>query len=186
MQPWWVWSTGRMTTLSQKYLCSKVPKFLFASISNMSSCVSLLCTFSLSRIRSRPWRLFSLGCGLLWCLLSTAYGLSCDEPCNPSLQCTHIDTSNCRYGLVKDVCGCCNVCGKGLGELCGGINDIEGKCGPGFECVTVQYEGLSEAELDQIPGFCRQVITGKDSLFFIRVLYNLRAKVHICVHEVAS
>lgn len=159
-------ATGTRPRCQKKYLCSIVHfvSLLFASISIMSSCASLLCVFSLSRICSRQWRLLTLGCGLLWCLLSPAYGLSCVWPCNPSQQCTHIDTSNCRYGLVKDVCGCCNVCGKGLGELCGGIDDIEGKCGPGFECITMEYEGLSEAELEQIPGFCQQVITGKNSL----------------------
>lgn len=144
----------------------------------------LLCLFSVSPHRgwARRGQVFSLGWGILWwSLQSTVYGLSCNHPCS-SAQCSHIVTSNCAYGLVLDECGCCSVCGKGPGQLCGGIDNIEGRCGPGLECVPLEEEGLSQAELAQIPGLCQQVITGMASLCIIspNLAYRQLKTIHAC------
>nr|API81344.1 venom toxin [Hemiscorpius lepturus] len=42
---------------------------------------------------------------------------------------------NCPVGIVKDVCNCCDVCGKNENEVCGGPWNIIGKCGEGLKCV---------------------------------------------------
>lgn len=81
---------------------------------------------------------------LLACFMSflmAAHGLSCDyeDPrCNldnPSQCGSDPDIGSCTHGYVLTVCGCC-ACGKGLGEMCGGKDDIEGVCGTGLQCVV--------------------------------------------------
>ena len=88
---------------------------------------------------------------LLMAILAPGTATSCQFPCNPSSQCSHIDLSNCEYGTVKDVCECCSVCGKGPGELCGSY----GKCGDGLICVQGYEEGLSEEDLLSYPSVCQ-------------------------------
>ena len=80
---------------------------------------------------------------------------SCPFPCNPAVQCSHIDLSNCEHGIVKDVCECCDVCGKGPGDFCGGY----GKCGEGLICVQGYEEGLSEQQLRDYPSLCEPAPT---------------------------
>ncbi|XP_066269908.1 insulin-like growth factor-binding protein 7 [Branchiostoma lanceolatum] len=41
----------------------------------------------------------------------------------------------CPANLVKDVCGCCDVCAKVKGESCGGLWNLEGRCADGLTCV---------------------------------------------------
>ena len=55
----------------------------------------------------------SIRCGLC----ST---VSCGEP-----------ASNCRFGITRDPCGCCDYCVSGPGKEC----DQVGLCGLGLECV---------------------------------------------------
>ncbi|CAL4091102.1 unnamed protein product, partial [Meganyctiphanes norvegica] len=38
----------------------------------------------------------------------------------------------CIYGVVRDICGCCDECGKGPLQECGG--GLAGRCGDGLEC----------------------------------------------------
>jgi len=40
--------------------------------------------------------------------------------------------AGCRYGNVRDVCGCCTVCAQGPFEECG---HVAGQCGDGLECA---------------------------------------------------
>ncbi|XP_039625177.1 serine protease HTRA1 [Polypterus senegalus] len=40
---------------------------------------------------------------------------------------------HCYYGEVKDDCGCCDICGAGEGDQCGGRG--AGVCGDGLRCV---------------------------------------------------
>ena len=71
-----------------------------------------------------------LGFALILVTLSGSEALSCMR-CDP-LNCS--EPSNCKGGLVSDVCGCCDVCAQVLGEECGGPWDIYGKCDAGLEC----------------------------------------------------
>ena len=96
------------------------------------------------QMSSSRWLLFS-------CLMGLGSCLSCPGwPCNPAEHCTGIDLSNCRYGVVKDTCHCCDVCGLGPGETCG----LEGRCGAGMECVKDAPDYITGADLDQYPGEC--------------------------------
>ena len=54
---------------------------------------------------------------------------SCDET-------TCVEPLNCKAGLVKGLCGCCNVCAKLENQRCGGPWYIHGKCAEGLKCVT--------------------------------------------------
>ncbi|XP_027221413.1 insulin-like growth factor-binding protein-related protein 1 [Penaeus vannamei] len=66
---------------------------------------------------------------LLACACATTSGFSvrcspCDEvDCGPP-------PADCKYGLVKNVCNCCYICGKGPGEDCDPVK----KCAPGLYC----------------------------------------------------
>ena len=70
---------------------------------------------------------------LVLVVVSATQAISCQFPCNASGECNEIDISVCEHGLVKDVCECCDVCGKGPNEWCGPY----GKCGDGLECVEL-------------------------------------------------
>ena len=72
-----------------------------------------------------------LGFALILVTLSGSDALSCMR-CNP-LDCP-AEPSNCKGGLVSDVCGCCRVCAKVQGESCGGPWDTSGTCDAGLEC----------------------------------------------------
>jgi len=54
--------------------------------------------------------------------------MSCDQLVCPK-------PASCKGGIVKDVCGCCDVCAKLEGEECGGAWDMSGKCARGLRCV---------------------------------------------------
>lgn len=56
--------------------------------------------------------------------------LPCDQ-----INCVNKTEEECSVGTVFDVCGCCRVCAKNLGEVCGGPWKVFGTCGKGLECV---------------------------------------------------
>ncbi|XP_018028239.1 single insulin-like growth factor-binding domain protein-2 [Hyalella azteca] len=58
-------------------------------------------------------------------------------PCGGKDRCPP-DPPVCINGLVSDVCECCMVCGKGEGDVCGGLWNMRGKCGDGLVCVKPQ------------------------------------------------
>jgi hypothetical protein len=62
----------------------------------------------------------------------TVYALSCTS-CDKT-ACA--EPLNCKAGLVKGLCGCCDVCAKLENERCGGPWYIHGKCDKGLTCVT--------------------------------------------------
>ena len=64
--------------------------------------------------------------------LRTLYALSCIS-CDKA-NCA--EPFNCKAGLVKGLCGCCEVCAKVENERCGGPWYIHGKCANGLKCVT--------------------------------------------------
>ena len=50
---------------------------------------------------------------------------------------------NCKGGLVKDICNCCDTCAQLNGEKCGGLWYIYGKCDHGLTCYMIykSYKG---------------------------------------------
>uniref|UniRef100_UPI00398EFAD1 serine protease HTRA1B n=1 Tax=Pristiophorus japonicus TaxID=55135 RepID=UPI00398EFAD1 len=56
---------------------------------------------------------------------------SCPQLCELS-SCPELP-SGCWAGPVNDSCGCCQLCGAGEGESCGGRGD-EARCGEGLKC----------------------------------------------------
>ncbi|XP_068232963.1 uncharacterized protein [Palaemon carinicauda] len=80
-----------------------------------------------------------------------SHGLSC-LGCNPA-DCRI--PLNCNYGLVKDICYCCDVCAKGPGEECGGIWGLRGQCGDAFICDNSHSREMQpDYPVDFLPGVC--------------------------------
>ncbi|KAF2365280.1 Insulin-like growth factor-binding protein IGFBP [Trinorchestia longiramus] len=74
---------------------------------------------------------------LFFCItIHSCCSLRC-VPCGGKDRCPP-DPPVCLSGLVSDVCECCLVCGKGEGEVCGGLWNMRGKCGDGLVCVKPQ------------------------------------------------
>jgi len=70
---------------------------------------------------------------VLLAALQPAYGLSClcgNAPCQTPACCPG---DSPRY--TKDVCGCCLVCAKEEGEVCGGPWGVLGTCREGTRCL---------------------------------------------------
>lgn len=70
---------------------------------------------------------------LLVVSIPSIYALSC-IPCDRTRPC--VKPINCKGGLVKGVCGCCDVCAKTQGERCGGPWRIHGHCAKGLKCLS--------------------------------------------------
>ncbi|XP_063585240.1 single insulin-like growth factor-binding domain protein-1 [Penaeus indicus] len=70
---------------------------------------------------------------LLVGVVHLASGVSYFCPSCPS-TCPPLDPASCPYGVVTDICDCCDVCGKGPGEVC---SDVEWKCGNGSYCLSL-------------------------------------------------
>lgn len=66
-------------------------------------------------------------------LFSVALSLSC-LPCS-QVKCVDKTEKDCPVGIVPHYCGCCKVCAKNVGEVCGGLWKTKGVCGEGLECV---------------------------------------------------
>ena len=115
-----------------------------------------------SAVRSRTWQSILSRLTYFSFFLMVAHGLSCDfeNPCNPNLANTsecasHIDDS-CPHGYVLNACDCC-ACGKGPNETCGGLDNLEGVCGPGLECVVhIPTDLPSYIDARQLPGVCTE------------------------------
>ena len=110
-----------------------------------------ICRYHALSLRLSRLRVLYFPLLLLAALVPGSAATSCQFPCDPASQCNGINTSNCEYGIVKDVCECCDVCGKPPGGYCGGGF---GKCGNGLVCVQGFEEGLSEQELREYPSIC--------------------------------
>ena len=68
--------------------------------------------------------------------LTLSAALSC-APCEKA-SCAPPD---CAGRVVRDVCGCCDVCARGLDEPCGGHFDAFGLCDDGLVCQTSPEHG---------------------------------------------
>lgn len=60
----------------------------------------------------------------------TTLALTC-ESCQLTTCAVVID---CAAGMVIDECNCCAVCAKDEGDTCGGVFDLNGKCGLNLYC----------------------------------------------------
>nr|ART33388.1 insulin-like peptide binding protein [Chaceon quinquedens] len=61
-------------------------------------------------------------------------GVTCGE-CDKS-KCPNVD--DCPSGVMQDPCGCCDLCARGLGQLCDFDNTghVFGTCGEYLKCTT--------------------------------------------------
>ncbi|XP_063608646.1 insulin-like growth factor-binding protein 7 [Penaeus indicus] len=68
---------------------------------------------------------------------ASGFRLQCND-CDAA-PCPALPGRGCPHGVVKDICGCCDVCGKGYGEKC----DEFIKCGPRLTCKVLDFsQGL--------------------------------------------
>nr|AIX87724.1 orphan peptide AbOp-5 [Androctonus bicolor] len=87
---------------------------------------------------------------MLFGLVMSYSSCSSYVPCSCHYKCEAIN--NCQYGVVKDTCGCCEICAKGVGEACGGLRNIHGICAGNLECIYPP--SLSNTERLVKGGFC--------------------------------
>ncbi|XP_037071866.1 cysteine-rich motor neuron 1 protein-like isoform X2 [Pollicipes pollicipes] len=73
-------------------------------------------------------------------MLLSGLTLSAALSCTPCEKTTCVEVS-CPGRTVRDVCGCCDVCARGLGERCGGYFDSFGLCDDGLVCQTSPRHG---------------------------------------------
>nr|API81343.1 venom toxin [Hemiscorpius lepturus] len=89
---------------------------------------------------------------LLSTLVVSIYSLSC--PCWRERDKTKFcgpPPTDCPLGTTHDACGCCTVCFKVQGEVCGGPWNVRGVCGEGLYC---KKEVVVEEGFDQYDGVC--------------------------------
>lgn len=104
-------------------------------------------------------RLHSSSCDPSWLraaaalavLAAMAHALTCEHPCNPD-RCPSLAPGQCAYGTVMDSCSCCQECGKGPNQTCGGQGNIEGRCGLGLYCKL--RTDLPPDIIPDVPGTC--------------------------------
>ena len=72
---------------------------------------------------------------VLFLIVSTSAFYQYCPPCQyvtcPPVACNSSSTTWRQY---MDTCGCCILCGKNEGEMCGGTNNAGGNCIPGQSC----------------------------------------------------
>lgn len=90
----------------------------------------------------------------------------------PAVTCP--ETNHCRAGVVKDKCGCCNICAKLIGEKCHeepASFEWQGGCARGLKCVAglegtaATFEGLQISNhvisrCEPASQECRDPVTG--------------------------
>ncbi|CAK9293388.1 unnamed protein product [Gordionus sp. m RMFG-2023] len=76
--------------------------------------------------------------GIIWSTTRYIEGLSCT--CHQMEgKCNSPPPTNCKGDMVKDACGCCDVCAKVLNETCGGPWWVGGRCSKGLICKFSDY-----------------------------------------------
>ncbi|XP_077998040.1 cysteine-rich motor neuron 1 protein-like isoform X2 [Glandiceps talaboti] len=81
-----------------------------------------------------------------------SHSYSCSQPCDMS-ACP--PTTDCKGGLVDDICRCCKTCARQVNESCGGIDDIFGICDEELFC-SVQPPAFGEPITGNEDGTCQQ------------------------------
>ncbi|XP_065319521.1 venom protein 302-like [Gordionus sp. m RMFG-2023] len=95
--------------------------------------------------------------GILLGLFNTIV-MALDCPCQQlKIKCKTASPTNCKAEVIKDVCNCCNVCAKVVGEVCGGPFFIKGKCAKGLICIFKSYQEPIQSDGKCVLGFARNV-----------------------------
>lgn len=68
-------------------------------------------------------------------LVPLSSATSCPSVCRWS-RCAPLQLSECKAGIARDICHCCLVCAKALGEECGGFDRVYGTCGKNLTCIS--------------------------------------------------
>ncbi|ESO05329.1 hypothetical protein HELRODRAFT_185515 [Helobdella robusta] len=95
--------------------------------------------------------------------------------CNPE-EC--LPVTDCVAGIIKDQCGCCDVCAKSEFELCDHTRlpslNMYGKCGEDLEC-TIRTD-LNEGESQEAICYCKsqESVCGTDNFTYDNIC-QLRA-----------
>ncbi|KAF8795324.1 single insulin-like growth factor-binding domain protein-1 [Argiope bruennichi] len=83
-------------------------------------------------------------------LIASCFTLNC---LNCDLQ-TCRDPGPCPRGKSSDLCNCCPVCLRGVGEQCGGPMSIFGKCLDHLSCVQLSGELDDPTHASNAIGIC--------------------------------
>lgn len=89
---------------------------------------------------------------VIFCIFVSCFGLSCFY-CDRN-SCPGLVREKCAHGVVKDICGCCDVCAQGEGEVCGGIY-YDHTCSAGTKCMIELEFGLPYHTYIQMNGTCK-------------------------------
>ncbi|XP_065312904.1 venom protein 302-like isoform X2 [Gordionus sp. m RMFG-2023] len=82
--------------------------------------------------------------GIIWSTTRYIEGLSCT--CHQMEgKCNSPPPTNCKGDMVKDACGCCDVCAKKLGDPCG-TNWQQGNCTQGLKCDQASPGNIGECK----------------------------------------
>ena len=135
-------------------------------------------------IQQAMLRLHSSSCDRSWLraaaalamLAAMAHALTCEHPCNPD-RCPSLAPGQCAYGTVMDSCSCCQECGKGPNQTCGGQGNIEGRCGLGLYCKL--RTDLPPDIIPDVPGTCALNGEPYAAMYFQRVSFELPL-LHCC------
>jgi len=129
------------------------------------------------------WNIFTCSCLLICVQLidsSRAYDMcTCNQlMCNVPV--------GCKHGLVPDQCGCCEVCARGVHEMCGGAPDGTGVCAAGLQCVIHARAGdlVTGRERGTCEGkthFCQLVLFQFSNFHFFNLIE--RFKTRICCYN---
>eukprot|EP00112_Aurelia_sp_Birch-Aquarium-sp1_P008678 Seg1962.2 transcript_id=Seg1962.2/GoldUCD/mRNA.D3Y31 product="Venom protein 302" protein_id=Seg1962.2/GoldUCD/D3Y31 len=89
-------------------------------------------------------------------ILTLSFQLVCVYSANPeNCNCGRTicpSTNNCLQNRILDDCGCCFVCARNVGEVCGGKRNSFGKCGVGLKCDFGENNPGSYLKI----GFCEK------------------------------
>ena len=66
--------------------------------------------------------------------------------------------TDCKAGMVKDVCNCCAICAQSEGDECGGKFELNGKCGLDLFCQQDYNSGDDLLEQSAV-GVCKSTLT---------------------------
>ncbi|XP_054712552.1 venom protein 302-like [Uloborus diversus] len=92
---------------------------------------------------------------VLWIVLVISLVVSCfglDCPACDHSKCPKL--KECKLGETTDVCGCCAVCYKTVGEECGGPWNIFGVCANHLTCIRLPRGTEDPIKEFNSPGKC--------------------------------